>query len=983
MSAWFNDAWDTRKELTISSAQVAGDVTNFPVLITLNTDAGLAAQALANGDDIVFTAADGVTQLAHEIEYFDETTGELRVWVKTDLSASVDTDIYMYFGNAASGPQENIPGVWDNYVGVYHLGESPTGAPGEIIDSSGAGNHATAEGAMDAADSVSTTIGQGLAFDGSNDMIRIPDSASLDGINDEATFSLWINFVDSADGDTQIVMSSADRYTTGATDGYEWASQGDGDHFFYPDAGTPDVNYNLGADPFTNDAWHHLAATMDFTTKEVKIYVDGTPMTFSYEGTTGNWTTPTTSSGDLLWGGNPDRATRYFLGMMDEIRIADVARTQEWIQTEVNNQKTPASFFSVGTTEDREDKLTDINEDDFTSAGDSVLSIINSSGADRISDNDTGAVEGIAVTAVDDSNGQWQYDANANGTWLAFGSVSDTNAVLLDTGALVRFVPNADYNGSAGDLTFHAWDQTSGANGDIGADVSSNGGSTAYSSETFDATLNVLPVDDPAVIGGNTSGSANEGVTVAGTLTATDADGLTDGSYFTITGTLPTNGTAAINASSGAWTFIPTDPDWFGSDSFEVTVTDDQGGTTTQVVNVTLINVNDPAVIGGNITGSANEGVTVTGTLTATDADGLTDGSYFTISGTLPTNGTAAINASSGAWTFIPTDPDWFGSDSFEVTVTDDQGGTTTQIINVTLTNVDDPAVIGGNTSGSANEGVTVTGTLTATDADGLTDGSYFTITGTLPTNGTAAINASSGAWTFIPTDPDWFGSDSFEVTVTDDQGGTTTQVVNVTLINVNDPAVIGGNITGSANEGITVTGTLTATDADGLTDGSYFTITGTLPTNGTAAINASTGAWTFIPTDPNWFGTDSFEVTVTDDVGGTTTQVVNVTLTNVDDPAVIGGNITGSANEGITVTGTLTATDADGLTDGSYFTITGTLPTNGTAAINASSGAWTFIPTDPDWFGSDSFEVTVTDDQGGTTTQVVNVTLINVNDPA
>ena len=308
-------------------------------------------------------------------------------------------------------------------------------------------------------------------------------------------------------------------------------------------------------------------------------------------------------------------------------------------------------------------------------------------------------------------------------------------------------------------------------------------------------------MDDAAVIGGDTSGSENEGVTVTGTLTATDADGLTDGTYFTVTGTLPTNGTAAINASTGAWTFIPTDPDWFGSDSFEVTITDDQGGTTTQVINVTLTNVDDAAVIGGNTSGSENEGVTVTGTLTATDADGLTDGTYFTVTGTLPTNGTAAINTSTGAWTFIPTDPDWFGSDSFEVTVTDDQGGTTTQIINVTLTNIDDPAIIGGNTSGSANEGVTVVGTLTATDADGLTDATYFTVTGTLPTNGTAAINASTGAWTFVPTDPDWFGSDSFEVTITDDVGGTTTQVINVTLTNIDDPAVIGGNTSGSANE--------------------------------------------------------------------------------------------------------------------------------------------------------------------------------------
>ena len=226
MTAWFNDAWDSRREMTIDSSQVVGDVTNFPMLISLATDAELAAQALANGDDILFTSADGVTQLSHEIEYFDEATGELRVWVKTDLSSSTDTSIYMYFGNSASSSQENPSGVWDNYVGVYHLSESPTGASGELNDSSGSGNHATTEGSMDASDSVTTAIGQGLSFDGSDDMIRITDSASLDTINDEATFSLWINWVDAADGGHQIVMASSNRYSD--TDGYEWASQGSG-----------------------------------------------------------------------------------------------------------------------------------------------------------------------------------------------------------------------------------------------------------------------------------------------------------------------------------------------------------------------------------------------------------------------------------------------------------------------------------------------------------------------------------------------------------------------------------------------------------------------------------------------------------------------------------------------------------------------------------------------------------------------------------
>ena len=209
----------------------------------------------------------------------------------------------------------------------------------------------------------------------------------------------------------------------------------------------------------------------------------------------------------------------------------------------------------------------------------------------------------------------------------------------------------------------------------------------------------------------------------------------------------------------------------------------------------------------------------------------------------------------------------------------------------------------------------------------------------------------TTGAWTFTPTDPNWFGSDAFTVTVTDDLGGTTTQVVNITLANVDDPAVITGDISFAGNEGDAVSGTLAATDVDGLTDATYFTVT-TPATNGTAAIDAETGAWTFTPTDPNWFGSDAFTVTVTDDLGGTTTQVVNITLANVDDPAVISGDISFSGNEGDAVSGTLAATDVDGLTDATYFTVT-TPATNGTAAIDAETGAWTFTPTDPNWFGS------------------------------
>ena len=113
-----------------------------------------------------------------------------------------------------------------------------------------------------------------------NNVITVPDSPSLDGTNDEATFSLWINWINSADGDYQRVMSSSNRIGP-PNDGYEWASQPDGHHYFYPKVDDAFNNYNLGPNPFTNNTWQHLAVTLKYSTKDVKIFVNGIPMSFT------------------------------------------------------------------------------------------------------------------------------------------------------------------------------------------------------------------------------------------------------------------------------------------------------------------------------------------------------------------------------------------------------------------------------------------------------------------------------------------------------------------------------------------------------------------------------------------------------------------------------------------------------------------------------------------------------------------------------
>ena len=138
--------------------------------------------------------------------------------------------------------------------------------------------------------------------------------------------------------------------------------------------------------------------------------------------------------------------------------------------------------------------FTAISEDAIGNTGTLVSALISG----KVTDGDPGALNGIAVTAVINANGTWQFSTNNGGSWTAFGSPSGSSARLLaaDATTLVRFVPNANYNGTVvNGITFRAWDQTAGTVGST-ADTSSNGGSTAFSGNTVSASVTVNSVND-------------------------------------------------------------------------------------------------------------------------------------------------------------------------------------------------------------------------------------------------------------------------------------------------------------------------------------------------------------------------------------------------------------------------------------------------------------------------------------------------------
>lgn len=111
--SWFGQgAWSARKPITVDASLVDATVTDFALLIDI-VDPQLQSQALADGSDIVFTAADGVTRLDHVVEQYDSGSGALTAWVRVPtLSASENTELFLYYANATADEQSDTTGVF-------------------------------------------------------------------------------------------------------------------------------------------------------------------------------------------------------------------------------------------------------------------------------------------------------------------------------------------------------------------------------------------------------------------------------------------------------------------------------------------------------------------------------------------------------------------------------------------------------------------------------------------------------------------------------------------------------------------------------------------------------------------------------------------------------------------------------------------------------------------------------------------------------
>lgn len=353
-SSWYHPSWQYRVKITVLATKVDADLTDYPVYVDLaNLPSGFHSHVKSDGGDIRVTKADGTTEVPREVVFYDSATDTGELHFKGNLSSSVDTEFYIYYGNSgasdyATDDTYGAENVWNsNYKAVFHLQEEVNTVANGYKDSTANGYHGTGV-SMALTAPAGKLAGKCQDFDGVADYIELGDVLDL-GTND-LTISAWIHLDTTSASNTW--AGSKARATS---QDYRFAAPGISANTGYVRAF---CQGNGGADVIPVGtvslvgAWHLIHAVYD-RSANLTVYTDAGDA----------------QSGDISgWNGldfqsdNPFRIGSYtasdntsifnaFNGQIDEFRVLWQALPSTWISTEYNNQSSPSTFYSVGSEE--------------------------------------------------------------------------------------------------------------------------------------------------------------------------------------------------------------------------------------------------------------------------------------------------------------------------------------------------------------------------------------------------------------------------------------------------------------------------------------------------------------------------------------------------------------------------------------------------------------------------------------------------------
>lgn len=341
---WYNASWLYRVKITVPAANINSTLTDFPVHVKLDDlPSGFHANTRIDAQDIRVTTSDMTTEVPREVVDYDATSdvGEMH-FKAPSLSSSVDTDFYIYYGNASANDYAidatyGAENVWTNdYAAVYH-------GVNNGVDSTSNDNDMTANGNATIDATSGSPFAGHMVFDGTGDYYSIGSLSGGFSGGTAMTVSAWY-YLDSLTGDGAIFSVEDTSY-----DIIMWynevGNENDGGITFNSGSTGSQGNRIDGITDAVATTWTMTHAIHDGTNR--RSYHNGAADGVDTGGT--NHTLPSGTSTRI--GSWQTSSGMDMDGSISGVRIANVARSADWIATEYDNQVDPDTFFTVGTQE--------------------------------------------------------------------------------------------------------------------------------------------------------------------------------------------------------------------------------------------------------------------------------------------------------------------------------------------------------------------------------------------------------------------------------------------------------------------------------------------------------------------------------------------------------------------------------------------------------------------------------------------------------
>jgi gliding motility-associated-like protein len=345
--------YEFQRILTIDHNFVYGeeDLVDFTLLVNIASDPELRSSdndgnlRNNNGWDLIFTD-DQFNRLNHELQEYNPLTGKLIAWVRIPLlKHGENTTIHMLYGNPNISTDPSTSETWNaNYSGVWHL-SGGTGDP--FRDATSNNNDGINSGTSD----VSGKIGRARNFhQPGQQYITVPPDPSLELTNNQVTVQAWVNIPSNAPQDAPFIVKgntmNRERYMLGIQSGSNRINTR-----ITVTPPTLENHFRHDVDVIPRNQWTHITFVYDGTrdsNPRKLVYKNGTLVgEHDADGIIHHDPTDGIFIGRRITGDD-----RFFHGILDEIRVSKVRKSEGRIRTEYSNQNGSDPFYTIGNEED-------------------------------------------------------------------------------------------------------------------------------------------------------------------------------------------------------------------------------------------------------------------------------------------------------------------------------------------------------------------------------------------------------------------------------------------------------------------------------------------------------------------------------------------------------------------------------------------------------------------------------------------------------